>query len=229
MRRFVINRQFRNDIAITPNVRAVMRMFGLTIDRFEENTTKHTCDFTVEQGDIVYITGPSGAGKSVLLREIRDAISPGERICLNEIEFPTDRAAIDCISNSMTTLESLRLLSIAGLGDAFCVLTPPAKLSEGQQYRYRLACCLASGKKFIIADEFASTLDRITAAVVAYNVHKFAKRNKVTFIAASSREDIIEDLKPDVLVVKNFAGPAEVVYKKSQKSNPKLQTNFKSK
>jgi ABC-type ATPase with predicted acetyltransferase domain len=214
MRRFSIKKQFDFDVPISERVAEVMRMFGLTIDRLKENAPRHTCDFSVEQGDIVYITGPSGAGKSVLLREIRDTISQDERICLDEIELPADKGVIDCFSNSMTTLETLRLLSIAGLGDAFCVLTPPAMLSEGQQYRFRLACCLAAGKKFIIADEFASSIDRITAAVVAYNLHKFAKRNKVTIITASCREDIIEDLKPDVLVVKYFTGPAEVTYKK---------------
>jgi ABC-type ATPase with predicted acetyltransferase domain len=114
----------------------------------------------------------------------------------------------------MTTIESLQMLAYAGLSDVFCVLTAPANLSEGQKYRFRLACCLATGKKFIFADEFCSNLDRITAAVIAYNVRRFAKRNGVTFFLASSHEDILADLQPDVLIVKNFTGPAEVSYKK---------------
>jgi ABC-type ATPase with predicted acetyltransferase domain len=87
---------------------------------------------------------------------------------------------------------------------------------------------LAAGKPYIFADEFCSNLDRITAAVIAYNVRKFAKRNtvspkgaesskrKVTFFLASSHEDILADLQPDVLVVKHFTGPAEVTYRKSK-------------
>ncbi len=212
MRRFSINKQFKNDVTVTDRVTEVMRMFGLTIDRLREHSPRHNCDIVVEEGDVVYITGPSGAGKSVLLREIQNAISEDERICIDEIALPADKAAIDCIGQTNETLDALRLLSYAGLSDVFCVLTPPAKLSEGQQYRFRLACCLAAGKKFIIADEFCSNLDRITAAVVAYNLRKFSKRNNVTIITASSREDIIEDLRPDVLVVKHLTGPAEITY-----------------
>ena len=94
------------------------------------------------------------------------------------------------------------------------MLNVPANLSEGQKYRFRLACALASGRKFIFADEFCSNLDRITAGVIAYNVRRFAKHNGVTFFLASAHEDILADLQPDVLVVKNFSGEAEVSYKK---------------
>jgi ABC-type ATPase with predicted acetyltransferase domain len=72
---------------------------------------------------------------------------------------------------------------------------------------------LATGKKFVFADEFCSNLDRITAAVISYNVHKFAKRNGVTFILASSHDDILLDLAPDVLIVKELCGPTQVIYK----------------
>ncbi len=76
---------------------------------------------------------------------------------------------------------------------------------------------LAAGKKFIFADEFCSNLDRITAAVIAFNIYKFAKRTGVTFILAASHEDILLDLSPDVLVVKELSGKTEVIYKKTGK------------
>jgi ABC-type ATPase with predicted acetyltransferase domain len=72
---------------------------------------------------------------------------------------------------------------------------------------------LAAGKKFVFADEFCSNLDRITAAVIAYNIHKFAKRAGMTFILAGSQEDILLDLAPDVLVVKELSGQTQVIYK----------------
>ncbi|MFB0553503.1 MAG: hypothetical protein ACETWQ_09335, partial [Phycisphaerae bacterium] len=89
----------------------------------------------------------------------------------------------------------------------------PCNLSEGQKYRFRLAMALAARKKFIFADEFCSELDRITAAVISCNVHKFAKRTGTIFILASSHDDILLDLSPDVLVVKELSGPTEVIYK----------------
>ena len=75
---------------------------------------------------------------------------------------------------------------------------------------------LASKKRFVFADEFCSELDRITAAVIAYNIHKFAKKNGVTFVLASSHEDILLDLAPDVMVVKELSGKTEVIYKRGK-------------
>jgi len=253
MRSFKIEKRFDTTFAITDKVSTVMRMFGLDMERFaqrarraespdtrdgcpkgiahlDEHVRIHKCDVSVNTGDIVYITGPSGAGKSVLLGEMKKQISANERICLDDIALPDDRAAIDCVASpasgvppggvgSDSAIEALRLLGYAGLSDVFCMLTPPACLSEGQKYRFRLACALASGKPCIFADEFCSNLDRITAAVIAYNVRKFAKRNNVTFFLASSHEDILADLQPDVLIVKHFTGPAEVVYKNGNLHN----------
>jgi ABC-type ATPase with predicted acetyltransferase domain len=213
MRRFSISKHFETNPPITDRVSMVCRMFGVGIDRLKDNQRIHKADLEVEDGDVVYVTGPSGAGKSVLLREMANGLDPRECIALDEIPLPADKAAIDCI-NAGLTIEALRLLGYAGLSDVFCMLTAPANLSEGQKYRFRLACAMASGKKFVFADEFCSNLDRITAAVIAYNVRRFAKRNNVTFFLASSHEDVLADLQPDVLVVKRFTGPAEVTYQK---------------
>lgn len=230
MRRISVSKQFENNVPISERVSMACRMFGVSLDRFDEHRRTYKCDIEVEDGDIVYITGPSGAGKSVLLRELQNGVPADERISIDEIELPCDRAAIDCVdlgqtgrtgqtvrTKNGTTIEALRILGYAGLSDVFCILTAPANLSEGQQYRFRLACALATVKKVVFADEFCSSLDRITAAVIAYNVRRFAKRNKVTFFLASSHEDILADLQPDVLVVKHFTGPAEVVYKNARR------------
>ncbi|MCJ7730560.1 MAG: ATP-binding cassette domain-containing protein [Sedimentisphaerales bacterium] len=211
---------------VSERVSTVMRMFGVSIDRLDEHRRTHTCTIEVEDGDIVYITGPSGGGKSVLLRELQKGVPADERISIEQIALPADKAAIDCIrlrqnfggqvGNGSGTIEALSLLGYAGLSEVFCVLTPPANLSEGQKYRFRLAAALATGRRCIFADEFCSNLDRITAAVIAYNIRRFAKRNGVTFFLASSHEDILADLQPDVLVVKHFTGPAEVTYKQKR-------------
>ncbi len=218
MRRFCVSKQFDVSVTVSERVSMVCRMFGVSTERLDRHCGAHTCDIEVDDGDIVYITGPSGAGKSVLLRELEAGVPADERISIDEIRLPADRAAVDCINADSTTIEALQLLGYAGLSDVFCVLTVPANLSEGQQYRFRLACALASGKRVVFADEFCSNLDRITAAGVAYNVRRFARRNKVTFFLASSHEDILADLQPDVLVVKHFTGPVEVSCKKIRNS-----------
>jgi uncharacterized protein len=190
---------------------SVMRMFGLTTDRLAKTSFTVNCQLEINDGDIVYITGPSGAGKSVLLKELEKSVPASDKVNLNEVKLARDKSVIDCIDGDF--LEGLKLLSIAGINDAFCVLNQPTNLSDGQKYRFRLAVAMASGAKFIFADEFCSELDRITAAVISYNIHKYAKRTGVTFILASSHEDILLDLSPDVLVVKELSGATQVIYK----------------
>jgi ABC-type ATPase with predicted acetyltransferase domain len=212
MATYNISKSFPWQGVITDKTAAVMKMFGLTTDRVAEASVAHKCQLEINDGDIVYISGPSGAGKSVLLSEFEKAIPAAESINLERIELPRDRTVIDCMDGDVLT--GIRTLSIAGLSDCLCVLNRPANLGDGQKYRFRLAVALAARKKFVFADEFCSSLDRVTAAVISHNVRKFASRTATTFILAASQEDILCDLLPDVLVVKDLAGPAEVFYKR---------------
>jgi ABC-type ATPase with predicted acetyltransferase domain len=210
-RTFRIDKSFGRSVEVTDKTAAVMRMFGIDLGRLQKPKPIVKCIFELKQGDICYITGASGAGKSVLLEELYRAVEDDEKIKLSEIELPEDGTLIDCISGDLLT--SLRTLSKAGLNDVFCILNQPAYLSEGQKYRFRLAKALASGKKFIFADEFCSNLDRITAAVIAYNVREFANRHKTTFILAGSHDDILADLVPDVMVINYLEGETRVIYR----------------
>jgi ABC-type ATPase with predicted acetyltransferase domain len=186
-------------------------MFGLTTDRLTDRAPLHRCRFQADSGDIVFITGPSGSGKSVLLRELERAVPPSQRINLAQVPLPRDRTVIDCFDTDIVT--SLKTLSVVGISEVFSVLNRPCHLSDGQKYRFRLAQALTAGKPYVFADEFSSELDRITACTVAFNIHKFAKRTGTTFVLASSHEDILIDLAPDVLVMKDASGPAEIIRK----------------
>jgi ABC-type ATPase with predicted acetyltransferase domain len=209
-----VSKSFRWKGKLTDKVVQVCRMFGLTADRLTRRCIINNCRLEINDGDIVYITGPSGAGKSVLLKELERAIPASDRVNLARIKLTRDKTLIDCIDADLLT--SLRMLSTAGLNDVFCILNQPANLSEGQKYRFRLAMAMAAERKFIFADEFCSELDRITAAVISYNIHKFAKRTGTTFILASSHDDMLLDLAPDVLVVKELSEKAQVIYKKKK-------------
>jgi ABC-type ATPase with predicted acetyltransferase domain len=211
---YSISKSFRRRVQLTDKVVQVCRMFGLTVDRLKQRCVINNCRLEINDGDIVYITGPSGAGKSVLLRELEKAVPASDRVDLARIKLPSDKTLIDCIDADMLT--SLRMLSEAGLNDVFCILNQPANLSDGQKYRFRLAMAMAAEKKFIFADEFCCGLDDITAAVISYNIHKFAKRTGTTFILASSHEDILLDLAPDVLVIKELSEKTRVIYKKKK-------------
>jgi len=186
-------------------------MFGVTLDRLSARAPAHECRVEIRLGDIVYLTGPSGAGKSVLLRALAQRVPASEAIDLAHVALPRNRAVIDCFDGGLVA--SLRTLSAVGLGDVFSILNRPDRLSEGQKYRFRLARALAAGQAVVFADEFCSGLDRVTAATVAYNTQRLARHAGTTLILASSRDDILLDLAPDVLIVKDFSGPARVTYR----------------
>lgn len=211
MKKYNISKDFAWQGEITDKVMKVCRMFGLTVGKLNEYSISINCQLKIKDGDIVYITGPSGSGKSVLLRELEKIVPASDKINFKEIQLSNNKSVIDCIDGDLLT--SLRLLSTAGLNDVFCILNKPGYLSDGQKYRFRLAAALSAGKKFIFADEFCSNLDRLSAMVVAYNIQKCAKQRGVTFFLAGAHEDILLDLAPDVLVVKELGGLTEVIYK----------------
>lgn len=196
---------------VSEKVVKVCRMFGVTIDRLVDKGPVHECEVKIEPGDVICITGPSGAGKSVLLRELEQSVPTCQRINLDAIDLPSDRTVIDCFDGDVIT--SLRMLTAAGISGVFPMLNRPCYLSDGQKYRFRLARAMAMGKPFVFADEFCSELDRITASTVAFNIARFARRTKTTFILATSHDDILIDLSPDAIVVKDFTTPARVIYK----------------
>ena len=210
-RNCVVERSFLWDGTLTDKVVSVMKMFGVDVDRVRRGAITHKCELELRSGDVCYITGASGSGKSVLLNELYELWDAHERLRLGDIALETDKSLVDCIEGDL--FESLSALSKAGLSDVFSILNQPGRLSEGQRYRYRLARALISGAKVIFADEFCSNLDRITAAVIAHNIHRFAKRSGRTFILASSHDDLLCDLLPDVVVIKHLTGKTEVVYR----------------
>ncbi len=215
MATFSVSRKIAWQGVMTNRVIEVCRMFGLTADRLRERVSDHTCRLEINAGDVVYITGASGTGKSILLEELEKCIPDSDRINLAQIDLPSDKTLIDCVKGDL--LMSLRLLSIVGLNDCYCILNQPSRLSAGQQYRFRLAMALAAQKKFIFADEFCSDLDRITALVIAQRLGEFAKRTDTAFILASSHKDILLDLAPDVLVTRDFTNSPQVIYKRRRR------------
>ncbi|MBN1973481.1 MAG: ATP-binding cassette domain-containing protein [Sedimentisphaerales bacterium] len=211
MTTFTLKKTFSWDGIITEKVTDVCRMFGLTIDRLKDQTKTHSCSLDIKPGDVVYITGPSGSGKSVLLHELENAIEQQDRVNISQIELPVDKAVIDCINDGL--LASLQLLSTAGLSDCFCIIKKAANLSDGEKFRFRMAMAMAQNRKYIIADEFSSELDRITACAISYNIRKFAKRTGTIFMLASSHRDLLADLAPDIIVLIESSGPTYVTYR----------------
>jgi hypothetical protein len=61
-------------------------------------------------------------------------------------------------------------------------------------------------------DEFAACLDRDTAKIIAYNLQKIARQQGKAVIAATTHSDLLDDLKPSVLIRKRFGEEIQINY-----------------
>jgi ABC-type ATPase with predicted acetyltransferase domain len=184
-----------------------------------------------------------------LVEAMRAAEPPARIVNLADAAPPAGVPVIEGLPAEFE--EALRLTSTAGLADAFVLLRPPEELSDGQRWRLRLAHALArllepaaeggrpgtvtarkaGGSKgarrplapmrILVADELASTLDRLCARAVAYRLRRLADREGVTVLAASAHDDLVEDLAPDVLVVKGAGAEVEVRYADASRLEPR--------
>lgn len=157
-------------------------------------------ELDVAPGQILLVTGLSGSGKSSILRVVAGAL--GERVVSADTLCRSSLPLVDRLGCDLS--EALKFLGVCGLSEAFVFLRTYDELSDGQKYRFRLAAALTRNSEFVLADEFCSTLDRITAKVIAYNLRKLALRNGTGFLLATAHDDLTEDLQPDILVQKGF-------------------------
>ncbi len=169
-------------------------------------------ELELEPGWVVYVTGESGGGKSLLLRFLAEALSKHDEfspvVASWKIRVRAGRPVIDTVGRSLQ--EALEILTSAGLTDVFTWHSPHDRLSDGQKLRHIFALALGMGGRTIILDEFCSNLDRATAKATAYTVQRYARRAGVTLVAGTAMDDLVEDLKPDLLIVKHIGPVVDV-------------------
>ncbi|MEM9346849.1 MAG: ATP-binding cassette domain-containing protein [Planctomycetota bacterium] len=206
----------------TERAMQVAVMFGLPLDGTAKHTIIPPIELTLSPGRLVFVTGVSGGGKSTLLRLIAQAMkdqAPGHAPAIvfgDQLPALEDAALVDALATpegqtSNPTphagLEQItNWLSMAGLNDAAVMLRKPNQLSEGQRHRLRLAQAMAIAHRLtepwsvLLIDEFGSTLDRVTAAALARSVRRWVSRSKVCAVLATTHDDLLEPLAPEVLV-----------------------------
>jgi len=197
----------------TERVIGVADAFGLGVNKAYKFILYDNVELKIGKTDIVYITGDSGSGKSVLLKALeRDIREDMGQSCINieDIKPDPDRPIVETVGKNLS--EALELLSRVGLNDAFLFLRSYKQLSDGQKYRYKIAKLIESGAQFWILDEFASTLDRDTAKIVAYNLQKIARKQGKAVLAATTHTDLFEDLNPSVHIHKKFGKEVTIQY-----------------
>lgn len=207
-----------------PSLRALQTaaMFGLGCgldDDQQEMVIVSPTEIPIPSPGVIFITGPSGSGKSTLLKLIAARCAEAGRTVIRMDDLPPllelDESAIDALG--ITLDHAAALLSLAGLSDAFIMLRRVSELSDGQRARFNLARTIELAERsdrpaVILADEFAATLDRITAQTIARNMRRWIDRSSTphTFIVATTHDDLLEALRPDVLIWKGMADEIEV-------------------
>ncbi len=209
-----LHRELATAVAPTPRVCRVAAMFGLGVDQRRTLELIPPTDLALRPGQLIFITGASGGGKSTLLRLIATGLAGRDDVAVIDFDalaLDTDAALIDALDAPLA--DAMRYLALAGLSDAFVMLRRPRELSDGQRYRFRLACAMRRVERaaqpwvVVLADEFCSTLDRQTASVIGRNLRRFVTRaaegagRRVCFIAATTHDDLLEPLCPDTLIV----------------------------
>jgi ABC-type ATPase with predicted acetyltransferase domain len=200
---YIIDKRFTTTVARSQRVVEIAEAFGLGLDD-KEFVVFDKLPLQVKQGDVVYITGQSGSGKSLLLRELALQMSQrGKKVVnLDLVEMDSTKTLIDQIGTS--TNDGLRLLSIAGLNDAYLFIRRPQELSDGQRYRFKLAKAIEANAQVWVADEFMAVLDRTAAKIIAYSVQKTARKAGATVVVATTHTDMVADLNPDLYVEKRY-------------------------
>lgn len=201
----------------TKRVIGVAESFGLGLDQQQKFTIYDNIQLKIKPKDIVYITGDSGSGKTILLKALEKDIKKDKNLtCTNiqEIKPKPNKPIIETVGKTLK--EALEILSKVGLNDAFLFLRTYKQLSDGQKYRYKIAKLIEKNTQFWILDEFAATLDRDTAKIVAFNLQKIARQKGKTVIAATTHTDLKKDLNPSVHIHKKYGKEITIKYHKNK-------------
>jgi len=203
MSKYLIDKRFETRVHRSQRVIEIAEAFGLGLDD-KEFVIFDNLELEVPQGSVVYITGQSGSGKSLLLKELERLMAEEGKVVINidRIYLDSEKPLVDQIGTS--TNDALRLLSIAGLNDAYLYIRKPQELSDGQRYRFRLAKAIESNANVWVADEFMAVLDRTAAKVIAYSVQKTARKVGATVVVATTHTDMVPDLQPDLYIEKRY-------------------------
>ena len=202
MTEYLITRKFNTSVERTSRVLEIAESFGLGLSD-KEFVVYDNLKIDIDQGDIVYITGQSGSGKSLLLKDLSLKMeADGLKVAdLNKIVLE-ERPVVELVGKD--TNEALDLLAKAGISDAWIYIRKPSELSDGQRYRLKLAMLMASDANVWVADEFGAVLDRETAKVVAFSMQKVARRAGKTFMVATTHDDMVAELAPNLTIRKMF-------------------------
>lgn len=209
----LLDLRFRaSPIDISERAIAVSNAFGIGIDDQKEFIIFDRIPFEYNNYDLIYVTGDSGSGKSTFLKLFRDIEEKRGRKCVSFEDIKLDENCVVIDSVGKNKEESMNLLGIVGLSEAFTMLRKFKELSDGQKYRFKLAKVIERDAEVFFIDEFGANLDRDMAKTLAYSFQKWARRSGKMLVIATTHEDLLEDFNPNVLLGKKFGETTNIQY-----------------
>ncbi|MFO0083006.1 MAG: hypothetical protein ACK55O_10385 [Phycisphaerales bacterium] len=171
-------------------------------------------------GVITLLSGPSGVGKSRTLRALHARLrARRHRVAIVHMLRPSrDRRPLACASSERLD-RWLAQLARAGLADAALLPVRARDLSDGQHARLLVARAMLRlapspparhaarpidsqpsplPPPTLIIDEYASTLDLLTARLLTISLSRWARRSGVRIIVASARDELVPALRRDL-------------------------------
>src|SRR5207247_2960145 len=88
------------------------------------------------------------------------------------------------------------------------------------------ACSCYGWGPFTLADAVCAVLDRTLAKVLAFNVRKLCTRTGIGFLLATTHDDLLDDLNPDVWVRCLGDGAVDVERRHVKKKRSVSRTSF---
>ncbi len=196
-------------VARTTKTQTLQKAFGVSPGSLKTTIIKKL-QLTIKPKEVVLVCGASGSGKTTLIDVLLNRGQPldntlAEGTCfvgrdckVGVLQPVRSKQPIIQLVGGNDTYRALHVLNIAGLTEAFLYFKRFDQLSAGQRYRLMLARLIDSGANLWLADEFCSTLDEVTAAIVAHNLQRHARRIGATVVVAAPHfETFIRSLRPD--------------------------------
>lgn len=163
----------------------ITKMFDVPYEEKNKTIIKNNIKLP-ENWHIGLIVGGSGSGKSTLLKTFG-----------NIKEYNWDNRPIISNLDKVEPNVAIEILSAVGLSTIPSWLRPFNCLSNGEQFRAKIARSIIENEELILLDEFTSVVDRNVAKAASYAFQKYIRKNNRKVILASCHSDIIDWLQPD--------------------------------
>ena len=177
----------------TPRAQQVCGMFDVPMAEEQQKTWRFNAPIEDKPWSVGAIVGPSGSGKTTIARHMF-----GD---LLDVRHKYGAASvIDDFDKNRSIHEIANTCKAVGFNTIPAWLRPYAVLSNGEQFRVRLARRLLEADDTIVMDEFTSVVDRQVAKIGSHAVQKHVRKSGQQFVAVSCHYDILDWLQPDWVI-----------------------------